>query len=56
MSYFNTCLVAPESFEISNDKTESVLDNEGARNQEEMFMAMFGGQMGGGFQEKLQSN
>lgn len=32
VNYFNTCLVAPESFELSNEKIENILDNEGVMN------------------------
>lgn len=59
VSYFNTLLVAPESFDINNDRMEVILDNEGGMNQQDMFMAMMGGAGAGafgGFAEKLQSN
>lgn len=48
VSFFNTCLVAPESFDLNNEKISEVLDNEsgdmmGVNQQQEMLMAMLGG-------------
>ncbi len=61
VSFFNTLLQCPETFEINNDKVENVLDNEagGVMNQNDMLMALMGGQGGGfgqAFLEKLCSN
>ena len=58
VSYFNTCWVAPETFEVNNERVEEVLDNEGgAQSQQEMFMAMMmGGGAGQAFAEKIMSN
>ena len=50
MTYFNTCLQVPETFNISNNSVNQ-LDNDnpfgGAGN--DMFLAMLGGQGGMGF-------
>lgn len=49
VNFFCSCFLSPESFEISNDKIEQVLDNEGgAQGQDLMFMAMMGGGQGMG--------
>ena len=49
VSFFNTSLQCPETFDINNDKIDNVLDNEagGVMNQNDMLMALMGGQ--GGF-------
>lgn len=43
-NFFNTCLQCPETFELSNDKVESVMDNDsGVIGQQDMLMAMLAG-------------
>jgi len=48
VSFFNTCLQCPETFDLNNDKIEQILDNEagGILSQNDMMMALLGG--GGG--------
>ncbi len=62
VSFFNTMLQCPETFDINNEKVENILDNDvgGVMNQNDMLMALMGGGGAGGFgqafQEKLCSN
>ena len=56
MTYFNTCLQAPETFGIKNDSVQ-VMDGDNPFGNNDMFMALLGGAPGGmGFSEALSSN